>query len=387
VELEKSGKKNSQRRILIRGVNWLGDAVMALPALQRLREALPEAELTILVQEKLSPLFVGDPRFKTVETFRPKEGVFAIGRRLRQKKFDTALILPNSPRSALEMFIAGIPERIGFARPWRRWLLTHPVAARHQRKAMRKLSTLEVESRIAKNPERGASLYVSPGNASDHQIHDYLKLASVLGANPAPVAPRLFLSEQEKTEARKFISSRLPGSANQLIVGINPGAEYGPAKRWPVEKFAATVREFNKRGMLARWVLFGGESDRVTCEAIERLAGFPMLNLAGETTLRQLVGLLSQCQVLVTNDTGPMHVAAAVGTPVVVPYGSTSPALTGPGLPGEAAHQLIVAQVGCSPCFRRTCPIDFRCMNAITPDHVIVGIKSALEISGSPKQL
>ena len=358
---------------------------MAVPALERLREALPGAELTVLVQEKLAPLFAGDPRFNVVETFRRKESIFAIGRRLREKKFDTALILPNSPRSALEMFVAGIPERIGFPSSWRRWLLTNAVKAEHRQRAMRKLTAAEVKRRVAKNPGQGSAFFVAEGDGAAHQIHHYLRLAAVCGANPAPVTPKLFLSDREKMEAQEFFASRLPASANPIVLGVNPGAEYGPAKRWPVEKFAATLRDYSKIRPEARWVLFGVEADRVLCDRIEQLAGLKALNLAGQTSLRQLMALLNQCQVLITNDTGPMHLAAAVGARVVVPFGSTSPTLTGPGLPGERGHQLIVAEVGCSPCFRRTCPIDFRCMNSITPEQVIDGIKRAVEVSRPPK--
>jgi heptosyltransferase-2 len=305
--------------------------------------------------------------------------------RIREKKFDTALIFPNSPRSALEMFLAAIPKRIGFARPWRRWLLTIAVAAGREQQAMRKLTTAEVERRIAKNPARGSAVFVPHGDCAEHQIHHYLRLAAILGANPAPITPKLFLSDQEKTEARQFLASRFPASAIQITIGVNPGAEYGPAKRWPVEKFAAVLNTFGKTRPEVRWVLFGVEADRTLCDQIEGLAGIPMLNLAGQTSLRQLMALTSQCAVLITNDTGPMHIAAAVGALVVVPFGSTSPVLTGPGLPGVPRHQLIVAQVGCSPCFRRTCPIDFRCMQSITPEQVTDALRIALEGSGSPK--
>jgi heptosyltransferase-2 len=163
-----------------------------------------------------------------------------------------------------------------------------------------------------------------------------------------------------------------------ILLGLNPGAEYGPAKRWPAASFAAVVREVSRKFGNCAWLAFGGSGDRPVCSEIARLADCDVLNLAGQTSLRQLMALLKLCRVLLTNDTGPMHVAAALGTPVVVPFGSTSPELTGPGLPGDARHQLLQSAAPCSPCFRRVCPIDFRCMAGISPERVIAAVSRAI---------
>jgi heptosyltransferase-2 len=166
-----------------------------------------------------------------------------------------------------------------------------------------------------------------------------------------------------------------------ILLGLNPGAEYGPAKRWPAERFAAVARAVSRKHGNCAWLAFGGAGDWQLCGDIARLAGEGVMNLAGKTSLRQLMALLKLCRVVLTNDSGPMHVAAALGTPVVVPFGSTSPELTGPGLPGDPRHRLLKSTAPCSPCFRRLCPIDFRCMTGITPDHVTASLLQLL----SPK--
>ena len=140
--------------------------------------------------------------------------------------------------------------------------------------------------------------------------------------------------------ARTRLQDSAPGKP-LILLGLNPGAEYGPAKRWPAESFAAVAREVSRKIGNCVWLAFGGAGDWQLCNDIARLAGGGVLNLAGKTSLRQLMALLKLCRVVLTNDTGPMHVAAALGTPVVVPFGSTSPELTGPGLPGDPRHQLL----------------------------------------------
>jgi len=196
--------------------------------------------------------------------------------------------------------------------------------------------------------------------------------------------PRLFVDGAEVEQARKRFLKDHQG----LIFGLNPGAEYGPAKRWPVERFIATVKEVREHANGA-WILFGGRNDAPLAARIEtelradwerhQKGSRPVIyNLAGQTTLRELMALLKSCNVLLTNDTGPMHVAAALGVPVVVPFGSTSPELTGPISSGDTHHQIFKADVPCAPCFLRECPIDFRCMNSIRVDRVSEAVLRAV---------
>ena len=370
------------RRILVRGTNWLGDAVMTTPALLRLREKFPDAHITLLTPEKLRELWLHHPAVNETISFAPGESVFSISKKLRAGKFDLALVLPNSPRSAIEVFFAGIPERIGYARSWRNFFLTHSVAPRADAVKMRKRSAAEIKKLIVA-PQSSAGVSPASGKklagetpaplSSAHQIHEYLHLAAALGANPEPLAPQLFVTPEEIESAKKkFALEKIDGP----IFGLNPGAEYGPAKRWPVEKFIAAAKEIQQRTNCT-WILFGGKGDLQLSERIEseiQNSKFKIQNFCGQTSLRELMALLKLCRVLLTNDSGPMHVAAALGTPVVVPFGSTSPELTGPGLPGDARHRLLKSDAPCSPCFLRECPIDFRCMNGISIERVVEAI-------------
>ena len=376
----------STRRILVRGVNWLGDAVMTTPALQRLREALPTAHITLLTQEKLADLWQQHPSLDAVMTFSPGEGPWPVARRLRAEHFDTALVLPNSPRSALDVWLGRIPQRVGFARPGCSWLLTQALVPRPGKVRMPRRSVSEVK-RLVRLPGAAPSPAAArPQDRAAHQIHDYLHLAAALGANPAPLPPRLEITAAEIREAEGAL---LPSPQPPVLLGLNPGAEYGPAKRWPAENFAAVVREVSRRAGNCAWLAFGGPGDWQACSEIARLAGGGVLNLAGKTSLRQLMALLTLCRVVLTNDTGPMHVAAALGTPVVAPFGSTSPELTGPGWPGDPRHQLLTSAAPCAPCFRRACPIDFRCMTGIRPERVTEAVLQAIkaaEDSRTPKR-
>jgi heptosyltransferase II len=375
------------RRILVRGVNWLGDAVMTTPALQRLREALPDSHITLLTHHKLSDLWQDHPSLNAIVPFSSRESPWSVAGRLRAGHFQTALVLPNSPRSALEVWLARIPQRIGYARPWGNWFLTHPLAARLDHEQMHKRSVSEI-NRLVRSPATDAhgplrTTHHAP--RTTHHIHNYIHLAAILGANPEPLPPKLEISAAEMRQAEDaFLSdarNKVPGSAPGkplVLLGLNPGAEYGPAKRWPVASFAAVAREVSRRLGNCVWLAFGVKGDWELCDEVARLAGGGVLNLAGKTSLRQLMALLKLCRVVLTNDTGPMHVAAALGIPVVVPFGSTSPELTGPGLPGDARHRLLRAAAPCSPCFRRECPIDFRCMTGISAERVVAAVQSVL---------
>ena len=176
----------TRRRILVRGVNWLGDAVMTAPALQGLREALPDSHITLLTHQKLSGLWQDHPSLDAIITFSSGESPWSVAGRLRAESFETALVLPNSPRSALEVWLARIPQRIGFARPWRNWFLTQTVAPHPGQSRMPKRSVKEV-NRLIRLPADSSPPAPRPApSRTTHQIHDYLHLATTLGANPEP---------------------------------------------------------------------------------------------------------------------------------------------------------------------------------------------------------
>jgi heptosyltransferase-2 len=299
-----------------------------------------------------------------------------VGRKLRVGIYDTALVLPNSTRSALEIFCGGVKQRIGYGAGLRKLLLTHPVRQRPEHRSMRKRTPEQVRVLVSRRapPPRADADFVP----ASHQLNDYLHLAGALGASPAPCAPNLAVTPAEIDAAlRRLIP---PHRAGTTLVGINPGAEYGPAKRWPLDRFAAVAR--NLAGARATTVLvFGGKSDEPLAAALVEKAAPNVIPLAGLTSLRELMALLASCRVLVSNDTGPAHLAAALGTAVVIPFGSTSAALTGPGLPGDERHRFLRAQVPCAPCYLRECPIDFRCMQEITVDQVLAAVSSLTPVS------
>jgi heptosyltransferase-2 len=379
--------KPPSEKILVRGVNWLGDAVMTTPALLRLREARPAADITLLTHEKLADLWTNHPAVNAVISFSERGGIWSVAQRLRAGNFDIGLILPNSHRSALELWLSGIPRRIGCARPWRNWFLTQSVRPQAGFAAMRKRRVHDIK-RLAVVSSGQAALAPPDGSQPRpaHQLHLYLQLVAALGANPEPLPPRLEVSAQELAAVKQ----RFALGTDARWFGLNPHAEYGPAKRWPPERFLAAAAEAQKRTN-CRWLVFGGPSDLALAAELTNSIGrlfpsAPPLNIAGQTTLRELCALLKLCRVLLTNDTGPMHVAAAVGTPVVAIFGSTSPELTGPGLPGAAQDRLLKSSAACSPCFRRVCPIDFRCMTSISVERVVDAVVEAC-VSGPPGPL
>jgi heptosyltransferase-2 len=378
----------AREEILVRGVNWLGDAVLSVPALLRLREGKPRARITLLAPEKLGGLWEGQPFLDDLLLFPPGAGLWQTARRLRAGKFSAAVAFPNSLRSALELWLAGIPLRAGYARPWRTIYFTHPVPPRSGAAPMRKRSAGEIRrlaARAASPPQAAHNVSSqrldaassdwtdsSRGLDAAHHIRDYLGLVAALGVSAGPLPPRITISQDEieKTAARLGIPA---ARDDRPLLGMNPGAEYGPAKRWPADSFIAAGAAIEKAAR-CRWIIFGGPSDREIARLIsaglgQNAAGEPVLNLAGRTTLRELAAALKRCRLLLANDTGPMHLAAAVGTPVIVPFGSTSPEMTGPAW--SAASQILRAPgIACSPCFRRECPIDFRCMKGIAPGEV-----------------
>lgn len=348
---------------------------MSTPALRRLREAHPRAHLALLTHAKLADLWRHHPDLDQVVTFAPGESPWAIGRRLRPLEFDTALVLPNSPRSALEVFWGRIPRRLGLARPWRNVFLTDPIPPRAGEVRMHKPSPREIQRRLDTPAARWP---VPPPGA--HQIHHYLHLAAALGANPDPVPPRVGVLDGEVDAVRGRFGDT-PARTVPLL-GVNPGAEYGPAKRWPAERFIEAARHVHRLTGCHCWV-FGGPADvpvaRRIAEALAETAPPATVRcLAGETSLRELCAALKACDVVLTNDTGPMHLAAAVGTPVVVPFGSTSPELTGPGLPGDPRHRCLKSDAPCAPCFLSECPIDLRCLNGIGAERVADAVLAAL---------
>jgi heptosyltransferase-2 len=362
---------SATENILVRSVNWLGDAVMTTPALMRLRQARPGARITLLSPEKLAGLWERQPFVDELLTFSGSENIWQVGRRLREKKFTVGLAFPNSIRSALELRLAGIPRRVGVACAGRSLFLTDAVPRSAGEVVMRKFSVAEIRWRIKAG--------VAPANypVTAHHVHHYLRLAAALGASPEIMPPRIDVSEDAMDAARgKFGLARAKG---RPWFGLNPGAEYGSAKRWPAERFVAAARDLRDKTQ-CRWVILGGAGDRALAETITsdlaRAIGEPPLNLAGATSLRELAAVLKICDLVLTNDSGPMHLASAVGAPVTAIFGSTAPELTGPVFSERA--QVVRRRTPCAPCFRRECPIDLRCLRGIETEQAVAAALTCL---------
>lgn len=376
----RSGRPGSTETVLVRGVNWLGDAVMTTPALLRLREFLPQARITMLTPARLGELWLHHPAIDDVLPIEPHENPWQLGRRLRARRFDLGVAFPNAPRAGLELWLGRVRRRVGFAGRWRRWLLTDVVLPPPGSHPMRKRSAAEVARLLAGS---GGGAPGPPIPAGAHQVHHYLRLVAHLGASPEPLAPRLVLSDAERAGAPGWLrhlegTGARPGPARWA--GLNAGAEYGPAKRWPADRFAAVANAVSHQTGV-RWLVLGGPGDRALAGDLARqIPG--ALALAGRTNLRELMQALSVCEAVLTNDTGPMHVAAALGAPVVALFGSTSPELTAPGFPGDPPPGLLRRPVPCAPCFLRRCPADFRCLLGLTVEQVTAAVLEALRRPG-----
>jgi heptosyltransferase-2 len=363
----KSAIDSRGTRILVRATNWIGDSVMTMPAIQRLREFAPESYIAILCPGRLHDLWRHNPYINEIIPF----GRMLDIHQLREREFDVAIIFPNSFRAAWECKRAQIPRRVGFAGHWRRFLLTDIVPQPATEWAAYETRTVE-----------GIEFKAKVFRSLRHQSHHYLDLVSYLGGNSEPVPPRIRLAIEEMPALNKFLRDD-----GRPVLALNAGAEYGPAKRWPAERFAEAALKVCERTD-CRWLMVGGRADVPIAAAIEeklraaQLDRDTVINVAGQTTLLNLCALLKFCKLLLTNDTGPMHIAAALGTPTVSIWGSTSPELTGP----LSSRSIVIREpVECSPCFLRKCPIDFRCMNRIRVDDVVNAVLEQLGIEEKSK--
>ena len=331
VPSEMSANDLNPFRILIRGSNWLGDSIISIPAVRAIKTGRPDARVTIAAPEKLAAVWRLVPEVDEVIPLTNGSLFSAVRLIRRQPTFDVAILFPNSLRSALEIWLAGVPRRVGYRGHYRRWLLNQIVPDQQQ-----------------------------PGPPR-HQVHHYLDIARTLGVREVMST----ISPNEK---------KSPQGVPHRRIGLCPGAEYGPAKRWLPERFAEVAMAVSEQ-LSAEWILFGTPKDAEVGAIITEKVGDRCVNRIGRTSLDQLIAELRECELLLTNDTGTMHLATVLGVPVVAIFGSTEPSLTGPLGSG---HRVLRHQVECSPCFLRECPIDFRCMKAVTVDEVVGAVLSTL---------
>jgi heptosyltransferase-2 len=336
------------RKILVREVNWVGDAVLTLPTLDALDRRYPEAEIVVLGRSWVAGLFGRQRSVDRVVTYDSAgghgglAGRWTLARTLRADRFDLTVLFPNSFDAALVPWLAGIPVRVGYPTDGRRVLLTHPVKA------------------SARTGER-------------HQVFRYLHLARALGGD-GDALPRLAVSADAVRAADDLVAQHGVEAGDRWIA-VNPGSVYGSAKRWPAERFAAAADALAiRRG--AKVVLVGSGRETAVLHAVARAMRTPAVVPGGRMEIGMLPGLLRRARLLLTNDTGAMHVAAAVGTPVVAVFGPTDVEATGPLGP---SCRTVREPVPCSPCLLRECPIDHRCMLGITVEAVVRAAEELLD--------
>ena len=322
------------RRLIVRAPNWLGDVVLSLGAVRDLRRNFPGARIEVLARPSVADLYraLGEvDGVRLCPSFR--EGIAAA------RGCDAAVLLPNSLGSALQVFLARVPERWGYARDGRGLLLTRRARVPHEVSGVS-------EAYYSRAMLAGVGLKVS-------------------------ATQDLSLRCPDEWRAR---GTELLGAGGRWV-GLNPGAAFGSAKRWPAERYAALADGLARQGG-ARVVILGSSADRPVADAIAAAMTAPARVLAGETRLTDLVGVLAGLDLLVTNDSGPMHLAAALGTPLVAVFGPTDWRETAPG---GAACQVVREPVECSPCKLRECPIDHRCMTRVEVERVLAAAQDLLK--------
>jgi heptosyltransferase II len=332
-------------RILIRATNWIGDAVMSLPAIRAVRARFPQAHIAVLARPWVGDLYARESCINRVLPYLPAAGAkdfaskWRLATTLRREQFDCAILLQNAFEAAAVARLAAIPRRIGYARDGRGWLLTDAIPV----------------PRAGEIPRHERFYYL-----------ELLRRAGVVDEIPPVATIQLEGADAAAREgAARFERLGIPPAA----IGVSPGAAYGGAKRWLSERFAQTARRLQEAAD-SPIVLFGSADERPLCETVFdsiRTAGGKVWNLAGQTSLGEFIELAAACRLFLTNDSGAMHIASALGVPTVAVFGATDDSTTGPS--GECAL-VLRHPVECSPCLLRECPIDHRCMTGVTADRV-----------------
>jgi heptosyltransferase II len=334
-------------KILVRATNWIGDAIMSLPALRAIRERFPDAEITVCARPWVSALYRGE---RSIDNVIPLRGRLETIRILRRGHFDLGILFPNSFDSAAVLKLAGVKRIVGYARDGRSFLLTDAIAV------------------------------PKAGEIPVHERFYYLELlrrAGFLETIPDTQEIRLDGIGELRANGEKLFEAR---GLKLPAIGVSPGAAYGSAKRWLPERFAESAARLAAElgGSVA---VFGSAAEKALCgEVAEAARG---CNFAGATTLREFIEMTAACRVFLTNDSGAMHIASALGVPSVTVFGPTDETATGPLGP---AARLVREPVDCAPCLLRECPIDHRCMTRVTADRVAQAAQELLILEKNEKK-
>jgi heptosyltransferase-2 len=328
-------------RILIRAVNWLGDAVMTTPAIGAIRGSFPEAHITLLATPLVAELFSPHDWIDEVMVYDKNgqhsglAGRLRLARELRAKRFDMAILLQNAFDAALIAWLSRIPVRMGYRSDGRGLLLTHGCPLSLETKRL-------------------------------HHVEYYLKMLE----NFNITTTKNLLSLAVKDEEEQAIATTLLDAGidpGDCLIGVNPGATYGSAKRWYPDRFAAVVDELCQKWG-AKAVITGGPAEREIADEIAATTKAKCLNTAGRTSVRGLMALIKRCDFFITNDSGPMHIAAAFNVPLVAIFGPTDHTTTSP----FSDRAVVISQgTECAPCLKRECPTDHRCMTGVTVENVV----------------
>jgi heptosyltransferase-2 len=351
-------RKEAIQRIVVRSPNWLGDAVMCEPALSQVRAIFPQAEITLLVKPAIADLLAQHPAVNRTLVYDDRgrhaglSGKWTLAGVLRRHRFDLAILFQNAFEAALISFLAGIPRRFGYATDGRSLLLTDPVSL----------------------PSR---------NGQRHQVEYYWDLLKPLGGHGPTPAPHLFVTSEESASMARRLAEAGIGPSD-LVIGLNPGSTYGHAKRWLPDRYAEVVNRLVKdmqaqAGARVGVAILGAKGEEQLGQEIANQIKTRTVVCSGQTTIRELMALVKRCQLFLTNDTGPMHVAAAFKVPMVAVFGPTDWLTTSPyGVDAKLVRQ----PVSCSPCLLRECPIDHRCMTGVTVDQVYDATLRHLPLAG-----
>lgn len=334
--------KHHVKKIIVRSTNWVGDSVITTPVFRALDKIFPWADIDVIARPWNEAVFQHNPFIHKIHVFNEKQsyGQYLKSIRcLRKEKYDLGILLPNSFNAAFQAFLGGVKQRVGFQTDGRRFLLTHP-------------------------------LPVPEDKARTHQVYYYLQMLGFLEHfHRDNVALEIFITDEEKEWAKNYLSE-LGIHESELIVGINPGAEYGPAKRWFPEYFAKVADKLAAKHN-GRVLVFGSPKEKEFAANVCKHMTMANHNLAGKTTLRQLMALVSMVNLFVTNDTGTMHIAAALHTPTVAIFGSTCSIATGP-FSKESTVVRPPSHLNCMPCLKKTCRFNhYKCLKTITPEIVL----------------
>ncbi|MBI3583848.1 MAG: lipopolysaccharide heptosyltransferase II [Nitrospinae bacterium] len=339
-------------KILIRCPNWIGDVMLSIPSLSLVREIFPSAHISILIKSNLSPLLEGNPDINEIISFNPDlmsvSEKLKFYRGLKDKNFDLAILLTNSFESALSAYLAGIKERVGYNKDMRGIFLTKkiPMPSRKSPRMHQSDFYLTLIEAISRGKGQGAR--------GKERLFFYI---------PEDVQNRV-----DKIYEEKGLSKKSP------VIGMNIGASYGSAKRWMPERFAELADRIYSE-LKGEVILFGGSGDfNIEAEIKGRMKN-KALSMVGKTTLKSLAAMIKRCHLFITNDSGPMHIAAAVGTPIVAIFGSTDPSETSPLCD---KYKIVRRPVDCSPCWKRECPTDHKCMELISVSDVMDAVKELI---------